>query len=247
MPGQDGALAAQAPDAAKQTHPREGEIRRQLQALAEPKYQRFAASLIPGCDNLIGVRIPLIRKMAKQLAREDGLDFVRHATDCYFEETMLHGLIIAHLPVDIDTRLALVAQFVPKINNWSVCDSFCTALKTPEAHKEQVFDFLQPYFGSPQTYDVRFGVVMLLFHFIEEGYLEKLFAIFENVTHEDYYVKMAVALAVSICFVHYPQETEAFLHKKTLDTDTHNKALRKICESLRVDADTKGRIKQMRR
>ncbi len=228
-------------------YPREFEIRKELFALCEDGYRNFALALIPGCNNLLGVRIPLLRKIAKRITKEDPIDFLDNVQDIYFEETMLKGFIIANMHADIEIILEQVSLFIPKITNWSLCDSFCSELKIVRKHKERVWKFLTSYHQSNDAYHIRFAVVMLLFHYIEEKYLDDILFICDVITHDDYYVKMAVAWIISICFVKFPDETLAYLKNNNLDNDTYNKALQKICESLRVSKETKIIIKSMKR
>ncbi len=226
---------------------RELEVRERLESLKEEKYKKFSQALIPGCDNLIGVRIPTIRKIAKEIAKDNPVEYLEKANDIYFEETMLKGLIIGNLKGDIEEILDQVAKFVPKITNWSLCDSFCTELKIVRKHKERVWDFIMPYYNSDQCYHIRFAVVMMLFHYIEEEYIDDILKICDGVKHEDYYVKMGVAWTISICFVKFPEKTMNYLKDNKLDDETYNKSLQKIRESLRVDKSTKEVIKSMRR
>ncbi len=228
-------------------HPQEFEIRKELFALCEDGYRDFASALIPGCNNLLGVRIPQLRKIAKRLVKENPIDFLDNAQDMYFEETMLKGFIIANMHEDIEIILEQVSLFIPKITNWSLCDSFCSELKIVRKHKERVWKFLASYHQSSEAYDLRFAVVMLLFHYIEEKYLDEILCICDTITHDDYYVKMAVAWALSMCFVKFPHETLAYLKNNTLDKETYNKTLQKIGESLRVNKETKAMIKSMKR
>ncbi len=226
---------------------RETEIRKELFALSEEKFREFASSLIPGCDNLIGVRIPQIRKIAKKIVKDNPIDYLDNASDIYFEETMLKALIIGNMNEDIEVTLEQIALFVPKITNWSLCDSFCNELKIVRLHKERVWKFLQSYHQSSMAYDIRFAVVMFLFHFIEKQYLDDILFICDVITHDDYYVKMAVAWCLQVCFVSFPQETMQYLKDNNLDDFTYNKALQKIIESLKVDKATKEIIKSMKR
>ncbi len=222
-------------------------VRNELLALHDKNFKVFATSLIPGCDNLIGVRIPQIRKIAKQIVKDNPIEFLKHADDIYFEETMLKALIIGNMNEDIEVILAQVSLFVPKITNWSLCDSFCNELKIVRNHKARVWQFLQRYYQSNEGYEIRFAVVMLLFHFIQETYLEDVFSICDDITHEDYYVKMAVAWCLQVCFVNFPTKTLAYLKDNNLDDETYHKALQKIRESLKVDKPTKEMIKSMKR
>lgn len=222
-------------------------VRAELMELAEPKYKQFASSLIPGCNNLIGVRIPLIRNIAKRMAKDNPIEYLEKAEEIYFEETMLKALIIGNMKADIEVILGQATQFIPHITNWSLCDSFCTELKIVKENKERVWRFLEPYWKSNVTYEIRVAVVMGLFYYIDLDYLEQLFGFFNDIQHEDYYVKMAVAWAISMCYVKFPEETMGFLQRNKLDNFTYNKALQKICESLQVDEDTKRSIKLMKR
>ncbi len=228
-------------------YPQEFEVRKELFALCEDGYRDFASALIPGCNNLLGVRIPQLRIIAKRLAKKNPIDFLDNAQDIYFEETMLKGFIIANMHEDIEIILEQISLFIPKITNWSLCDSFCSELKIVRKHKERVWKFLTSYHQSNEAYEIRFAIVMLLFHYIDEQYLDDILFICDTITHDDYYVKMAVAWILSICFVKFPAETLAYLKNNNLGNATYNKALQKICESLRVSKETKSMIKTMRR
>ncbi len=223
------------------------EIREELENISEEKYKKFASSLIPGVDNLLGVRIPILQKMAKQIVKENPGAYLDKAEDKYFEEVMLQGLVIGHLKDDIDIVLARTKDFVPKINNWSICDSFCSSMKIAKKNPECLWTFIEPYWKSDKTYDIRFAVVMMNFHFVNEEYLERLFMVFNHIKLEQYYVKMAVAWAVSTCFVKFPDKTMLYLKSNKLDDETYNKSLQKIRESLKVDKDMKAVIKTMKR
>jgi 3-methyladenine DNA glycosylase AlkD len=213
----------------------------------DEEYQKFASALIPNVNNVVGVRLPELRKLAKKIAKGDWRAYLEHAQSEYFEEIMLQGMVIGYVKADIDEALQYVAKFVPKIDNWSVCDSFCVGLKFTKMNMEQVWDFLQPYLSSENEYDIRFGVVMLLNFYIEEEYISRVLQLLDNAKHEGYYVKMAVAWAVSICYIKLPEFTMTYLNSNSLDNFTYNKALQKITESYRVDPETKKMIRSLKR
>ncbi len=222
-------------------------IRTELEKLVEKDYQKFASRLIPNSNNLLGVRVPNLRKMAKEIAKGDWENYLLTASDTYFEEVMLQGMVIGVIKIDIEERFKLIAGYVPKINNWSLCDSFCTGLKCTKENKSEVWQFLQPYFKSEQPYDVRFGVVMSLSYYIETNYIKALFEIFNEINQQDYYVKMSVAWAISICYIHFPEITMNYLKANTLDKFTYQKSLQKIIESQRVSIEEKKIIKKMKK
>ena len=222
-------------------------IRKELEIIAEENYRIFAAKLIPNIDNLLGVRLPKLRKIAKKIVQLDYEYYLAMNNHLYFEEVMLQGMIIGEIKLPWTERSRYVKQFISKINNWSVCDSFCCGLKFEVSEKELVWQFLQPYFASDKPYDIRFAVVMLLFYFVDDEYAQKAFTLFDQIKNDDYYVKMAVAWAISIYFRELPTLTMSYLQKNQLDDWIYNKALQKITESLKVDSSTKIIIRSMKR
>lgn len=217
------------------------EIRKRLEQEAEEKYRVFSSALIPNIDNVLGVRIPKLNKLVKELYKTDWKPFLNQPC-IYMEETMLQGMLIAKTG-----DFELVKQFVPKINNWSVCDKFCNSLKCVKDNKQQVWKFIQPYLKSKKEYNNRFALVIMLEYFIEEDYLAKIFEILNTFNSKKYYAQMAVAWLVSMCFVEFPKETTEFLKTTKLDDWTYNKSIQKVIESLKVDKSTKQKLKLMKR
>ncbi|MBK3497030.1 DNA alkylation repair protein [Viridibacillus sp. YIM B01967] len=223
-------------------------VRKQIFELIDTDYQKFSAALIPNINNVLGIRLPELRKIAKKIAKGDWRTYLENAEDEYFEEIMLQGMVIGYVKTDIEEILYYVAAFVPKIDNWSVCDSFCTGLKFTKDNKERVWAFLKPYLCSKKEYDIRFGVVMLLDFYIEPTYIDRVLILLDRVKHEGFYAKMGVAWAISICYVKHPDPTMAYLkNNNSLDDFTYNKSLQKITESNRVEKDTKKIIRDMKR
>lgn len=226
-------------------------IREQLLTLTDARYQAFSAGLIPNVTNILGVRLPELRKLAKSIAKEDWRAYLDTATDDSFEEIMLQGMVIGYASsrksADIAEILKYIAAFVPKIDNWSVCDSFCIGLKFTSRHRERVWAFLQPYLASGQEYEIRFAVVMILNYFTEAEDLQFVLPKLDGIRHEGYYVKMAVAWALSVCYVKHPETFMTYLAHHSLDEFTYNKTLQKIRESNRVSPETKAMIRSLRR
>lgn len=223
------------------------ELKDELLTLVEEKYQKFSSSLTPGTDNILGVRLPALRKIGKRIAKGDWQTYLETARDDSFEETLLQGMVIGYIDVELAERLALIEAYLPKIDNWSVCDSFCTGLKFTKKHQEEVWLFLQPYLKSNEVYEIRFGVVMFITYFVEDRYLEPMFRNFNAIDSDNYYVKMAVAWAITSCFTVFPEMTMIYLKANDLDDFTYNKALQKITESRQVNPEMKVRIRCMKR
>lgn len=222
-------------------------IQTRLFSLSDETYRQFHSKLCPNTENIIGVRMPLLKNLAKELAREDWRTYLKTAENTYYEEILLQGLIIGYAKADIEEILAYTASFIPKIDNWAICDSFCSNLKIIKKHPVRVRTFLQPYLQSNQEFEIRFAVVILLQFYITDSYIAETLSALDKIQHDGYYVKMAVAWAISICFIKYPEKTMHYLKHTTLEDFTYNKALQKITESLRVDRQTKEIIRNMKR
>ncbi|MDE5691376.1 MAG: DNA alkylation repair protein [Alistipes sp.] len=221
-------------------------LREQLMEMADARYREFNASLTPGAGAMIGVRIPQLRAIAREIARGDWRTWLEEADDEYFEEKMLQGLVISYAKCPPEEKLRRTACFVPKIDNWAVCDCFCWRLKAAE--RAPMWEFIRPYFNSAAEYEARFAVVMALGNFVDEEHLDPLLEILGAIGHEGYYVRMGVAWAVSVCYVKYPERTERWLREECpLGDWTYNKALQKIAESLRVAPEAKARLKTLKR
>lgn len=225
-------------------------IKENLLKLAENGNRKFTESLHPGIENVLGIRIPALRQLGAQIAKDDWEHYLQTADTYYMEERMLQGMVISNLKIkDVETYLSWVARFVPIINSWSVCDTFdfCGKQRFVDKNKERVWQFLEDWLKSDKEYEIRFGVVMAMAHYIDEAYIDKLLQWADRIHHEGYYVKMAVAWALSVCYVKFPQKTMDYLASNRLDDFTYNKALQKITESYRVSAEDKEHIRSMKR
>ena len=223
------------------------DIKAELVRLAEPEYAVFSRRLLPGTENVLGVRLPLLRRLARRIAKGDWAAYLDTAGDGSFEEVMLQGMVIGAICAPPQEVLARTAAFVPKIDNWSVCDSFCSGLKLARTHPEPVWEFLQPYFEDPRPFAVRFAVVLLLFYYIDAQHLPRVLALLEEVHSDEYYVKMAVAWAASMCYAAFPDETLPWLQAARLDEFTYRRTIRKICESHQVNAEQKSHLRALER
>ena len=222
------------------------DIRNELEQLRDEKYREFSLSLLPNVDKskMIGVCLPQLRAVAARIKKESpkGVmpDLPQGDT---LEEKLVRGFVIASADLPFEEHLKAVADFVPEIDNWSVCDSFVSSLKLFKKDRERVW----AYFDSDKPYDIRFAVVAALNYFSDDEYAARAFEKFDAITNDDYYVKMAVAWAVSVFFVHAPEKTWQYLEDNCLDDFTFNKSLQKITESYRVTPQDKAKIRAMKR
>lgn len=224
-------------------------LREWLWSQSEEAYQKFSAKLIPGEQKIMGIRIPILRKKAKQLAKQDWksicTEILKHLEidDCYMEEKLLFGFLIGYADMKDTERIHWLDQWICWIDNWSVCDSGCMTYQFMKKNRSLWWEYIQKWLKSSKEFEVRFGVVALLGHFVTEAYIDPVLETLIKIQHEGYYVKMAVAWAVSVCYVSYPEKTEQVLQQKILDLFTQNKAIQKICESFRVTKEQKQLVR----
>lgn len=221
------------------------EIRTRLLQEQDTEYCRFSSSLLPGVNNILGVRLPILRKLAKELIKKDYKSFLQLKCK-YMEEVMLQGMLIGLIKDKPENVLQYIRAFIPKITNWSICDSFCCGLKFTKINKQLVWKEIEPLFFSDKEYEVRFALVMSLNYFIDDDYIDKILKAIEQINHNGYYAKMAAAWALSFCYIKFPQKTYEYLKFSALDLEIKGKTIRKICESYKVSHDEKQKIKTLK-
>lgn len=224
-------------------------ILKDIKELADTEYKNFHSGLCPGTNGILGVRVPILREYAKELVKEDWEGNYLNIGNEYYEEIMLQGMILGLAKMELGDRLHYLEEFVPKIDNWAVCDITCSGLKFVKKNKEAVYEFLQKYLKSDKEFELRFAIVMLLDHYVIDEYIDKVIQILDSIKHtEYYYVKMAIAWTLSVIYVKYPDKALEYLKNgNNLDDDTYNKTLQKIIESNRVKKSEKNRLKKMKR
>ncbi len=213
------------------------DVKKRLLEMSDEKYRQFHSRLVPDTKNILGVRMPKLRAYAKELAKIP--DILSSENDIYYEETLLRGMIIGYLSTDVETRLKMISDFVPQINNWAVCDSFCSTLKFANKNRECVWNFVQPYAHSQKEFEQRFCAVMLLDYFVNTEYIDRTLALLTEINTSQYYSSMAAAWALAECFIKFREKTEPFISKNSFDEMTLKRTIRKICDSYRVDENVK--------
>lgn len=222
-------------------------IREKLFEKQDLKYKKFHSGLCPNVDKIIGVRVPELRKMAKEIAVKDYAQFLQICKDEYYEELVLQGLVIGYAKISIQEAFEYLKMFVPKINSWAVCDTTCCNLKITKKHMKEMWEFLEQYINSKNEYEIRFALVMYLNYYLTEEYIDEILQKVEKITNKEYYVQMAIAWLISFAYIKQKDKTEKYLQKNNLDKFTQNKAIQKICESFRVDEKNKEKLRKLKK
>lgn len=224
------------------------QIRKKLEILAEEKYKKFHTGLCPNSNEILGVKVPILRNLAKHIVKEGNIEeYLNNALDNSYEEILLQGMVLGLWKTTIENFSKYLEKFIPKINSWAVCDVSVAGFKTTKKNMQYMWNIMQKYLKSDKEFELRFAIVMMLDFYITDEYIERVLKILNNIKHEGYYVKMAIAWALQVAFVKFPNQTMELLKSNKIDDWTYNKALQKILESYRVDGETKEVIRSMKR
>ena len=222
------------------------EIRDRLFALQDTGYRDFQVKLIPGIapESMIGVRTPELRKLAKEYARHPGIgEFLQELPHAYFDENQLHAFIISGIK-DYEKCVREVVRFLPYVDNWATCDQMSP--KVFGKHRKEVAELAGVWIRSDHTYTVRFGIKMLMEHFLNEDFDLMYPEIVARVRSEEYYIRMMVAWYFATALAKQYDAALPFIENRRLDSWTHNKTIQKAVESYRVTPEHKEYLKSLK-
>lgn len=225
-------------------------IRAQLESLADPDYKAFNAKLIPTVDpaTMIGIRVPRLRALAKRLRRGDAHvleGFLADLPHRYFEENMLHAILIGDVYPSIEQTIAALSRFLPHTDNWAVTDTIRVP-RLSDADAWTWLDQLARWMRDDHTYTVRYAVVALMTDFLDDRFDAGQLRLVEAIRSDDYYVNMARAWYFATALAKQWESALPLLEQRRLDPWTHNKTIQKACESYRVSAEHKTLLRSMR-
>lgn len=251
------------------------DIKDKLFSMADEKYRDFSKSLIPDSKPLLGVRLPMLRAMAKEIVKAGDWESTFGENE-YFEEVMLEAMVTGYgvsRENNLEKAKAMLDGLVPQVDNWSVCDSLCVSYDICEKYPEEMYQHIKKYIYSDSEFEVRVGLILLLDHYVkldENGkkmprkravgladigiakgggkYTQIILDDVNRPFNQGYYAQMAAAWLLAECFVTFPKAAYEFLKSENkLDNFTYNKALQKICESRTPDDEVKNIIRGMKR
>lgn len=222
------------------------EIINNLNSLSDSKYRDFQIKLIPGktSDQMIGVRTPDLRSYAKELSKCDDIsDFLNNLPHKYFDENQLHAFVIS-LMKDYDKCMCEVERFLPYVDNWATCDQMSP--KIFKKNKEKLLEKIRDWIVSDKTYTIRFGIKMLMEHFLDDDFDLQYPDMVASVRSEEYYVNMMIAWYFATALAKQYDSILPYIEEKRLDTWTHNKAIQKSIESYRITDDQKSYLRSLK-
>lgn len=221
-------------------------FRDNLFALQDKEYAVFQSKLTPTVapEKFIGVRVPEVRKLAKKLAQDEHLtSFLNELPHEYYDENMLHGLLISEIK-DYDACIEETDKFLPYVDNWAVCDIMSP--KIFAKNKDKLIEKIREWASSKDTYTCRFGIEMLMSHFLDGDFEPEYLEIVAKVRSTEYYVNMMIAWFFATALAKQWDATIPYVENHKLDNWTHNKTIQKAVESYRITNEQKVYLRSLK-
>ena len=220
-------------------------IQEELFKLQDKKYREMQIKIIPTInpDVIIGVRTPNLRSLAKELVKSEYIVFIKDLPHQYFDENQLHAFIISQIK-DFDECLSFVNAFLPYIDNWATCDQMSP--KVFKKYPNELLQSIKKWIKSKKTYTIRFGISMLMQHFLDDNFNIEYLEMVANIKSEEYYVNMMRAWFFATALAKQYDSTLPFIENYKLDTWTHNKTIQKAIESYRISVNQKEYLKSLK-
>ena len=229
-------------------------VKNKLNKNIDLKYKEFTKNLCDTSYHTLGVRLPILRSISKEVAlskeflANDKEEYMKIQKNDTFEEVMIKGFLIEYVKeFEFDKKLKLFENFIPYIDNWSVCDSVITTLKFIKKDRKKVWKFLDKYFKSEKEFYLRAAIVVSMDYFIVDEYIDLVLDKYKEIVLKDYYVKMALAWSLSMIYINYKEKVLDFLNSNNLDNFTHNKSIQKMIESYKVSEEDKNYLKRLKK
>ncbi len=223
------------------------DIRAELRRLQDIKYRDFQSKLIPTInpDTVIGVRTPELRKYAKKLVKKENIqEFLNELPHRYFDENQLHAFIISEIR-DYERCVEAVIQFLPYVDNWATCDQMSP--KVFKKHRKELLEQIKVWIKSDRTYTARFGIGMLMEHFLDEDFDPAYPEMISTIRSDEYYINMMTAWYFATALAKQYDVILPYIEEQKLDVWTHNKAIQKAVESNRITPEQKAYLKTLKK
>ena len=222
------------------------DLHRKLHELRDMKYRDMQIKIIPTIEpgTVIGVRTPELKTIAKEMLKAgDYKDFLEGLPHKYFEENQLHAFIISGIK-DLDECMERLEEFLPYVDNWATCDQMSP--KVLKSHRDILLTHIKEWILSDKTYTKRFGIKMLMDHFLDDDYDPIYPEMVAGLRSEEYYINMMIAWYFATALAKQYESVLPYIEKKKLDLWTHNKAIQKSIESYRIPEDRKQYLRSLK-
>ena len=224
-------------------------VQAELFGMRDEKYKNFHIKLMPGIDpdKVIGVRTPELKAYAKKLCKDERVDeFIKDIPHDFYDENNLHGFII-NLEKDYDKTVKMLDVFLPLVDNWATCDLLRPASFKKKENRGKLIDYIKELIKSEHTYTRRFGMEMLMTHYLDEDFSDEYPALISKINCDEYYIMMMSAWYFATALAKQYDSVIPYIENNVLDKRTHNKAIQKAVESFRITDEQKTYLKSLKR
>lgn len=221
-------------------------VQSRLFELQDTEYKAFHSKLMPTVnpDKIIGVRVPELRKLSKELRKDGtGEQFIKYLPHTYYEEDNIHAFCIEKIK-DFDLALEETQKFLPYIDNWATCDIFSP--KVFAKNTDKIYGKCLEWIKTDKVYTIRYGIGMLMRYFLDERFSEEVLNVVADVKSDEYYVNMMIAWFFATALAKQYDSSIKYIENKKLDTWVHNKAIQKAIESNRISVDIKKYLRTLK-
>ena len=218
-----------------------------LKSIEDIEYKKFHSSLVLNSKyQMIGIRLPIMRKIAKEIASGDIEQFLKYAKDNSYEEVMIQGLVISQIK-DEAIFYKYFIKHIKKIDNWALCDTFCNSIKIVKKYEEKYFKEAVDLALNEDEFLSRIGLVIILSHFVSDKNIKIIINTLNKIESDKFYINMAEAWLVCELYIKLPEQTLEFIKNNKLNKFTHNKAISKIHDSYRVSKEDKEYLNTLKK
>lgn len=222
-------------------------ITEKLLEMQDVEYAARHATLIPNIpeETVLGIRVPDIRRLAKEYFKDpEHVQFMKALPHKYYDENLIHGMLISEIK-DYEQCVRETDAFLPYVDNWAVCDTMSP--KVFKKHKPELIEKIMEWSASEDDYTCRFGIEMLMSHFLDEDFRPEYLEIPAKVVSDEYYVNMMIAWFFATALAKQWDATVPYIEKNRLPVWVHNKTVQKARESFRITEEQKEYLKRLKR
>lgn len=215
-----------------------------LKSLQDLKYREFHSGLTNTNLSIIGVRVPILRNIAKKILKTDVEKFFEVIGNEYYEEVFIEGIVLANSSEEILDKYLM--GFIRKVDNWAICDSFCSSLKIVNKKQGKYWIYFTGLIDPENEFQTRVSLIVLMNYYLNDNYIDRVLKIVSSIKSDYYYINMAISWLLSVAIIDYKDKVIELLESRSLCKFVQNKTISKIQDSYRIDKDLKDFVKQYR-
>ena len=213
-----------------------------LKSLEDLKYKEFHSSITSTNLNIIGIRMPILRSIAKKISKTNVEEYFKLVGNTYYEEVMIYGLVLSSSNY-VDKYLV---NFIKRIDNWAICDTFCSNLKIINKYNGKYWIYINSLLDLNHEFQTRVSIVLMMNYYLSDDYIDRVLYIVSNIKSDKYYINMAISWLLSVAIINYKDKVIKIFESGKLSKFVQNKTISKIRDSYRVSKELKEEVKQYR-